>query len=396
MQTVFALLFWFSFLLLFWLYFGYPLLMLVWAKLYARPVRRADDTPRVTLLVPVHNEGDVIRHKLENSLALNYPADRLQVLVIDDGSDDDTVEIIDSFVAQGITAIHQPERRGKMVAVNTGFDHATGEIVVLSDASPIYDQEALRLLVQSFADPSVGVVVGTLATRDAQTGVAKNVGLYWRYESALRKWESMTGSTVAVHGNMFAIRKALFRPLSSGTINDEFSLAMEVIRQGYRVVYEPKAMSYDDASVSMQDEVARRSRINAGRYQALFSSGYLRMPNLNMLFRLVSHKLLRPLAPVLMIVMFAANTLALLGASDDPHLLWLRGAWGVVIWLGQVAFYGLAALGWQMERRQQKPPIFLSVPHFFVSTNAAGLIGLWRWLRGSQRVTWQKRTRTPE
>lgn len=393
MQTIFALIFWISFLLLFWVYFGYPLVIFLWAKFYSRPVQKAAITPSLTLLIPVYNEGDVIRQKLENSISLDYPADRFEVLVVNDGSDDDTPEILEEFASRGVKVIHQPQRQGKMAGVNTGFEHASGEIVVLSDASPIYETDALRLLVESFADETVGVVVGTLATRDAGTGVSQNVGLYWRYESALRRWESKTGSTVAVHGNMFAIRKSCFRPLSAGTINDEFSLAMETIRQGLRVVYEPDAISYDDASASMEDEVKRRSRINAGRYQALFSSGYVRMPNLNTAFRQVSHKLMRPLAPIFMILMLVANTLALTDAGDTPHLLWLRGWWGVLIWLGQVAFYALAVLGWRAERSERGRSRLLSVPYFFVSTNLAALVGLARWISGAQRVTWQKRSR---
>ncbi len=393
---ILALIFWICVAAFLWTYFGYPLFMYLRARGKSSPPEaRVDSLPTLTLLIPAHNEADVIRRKLSNCLALNYPRDRLQILVVDDGSTDGTPDIVREFAARGVTLIEQPVRGGKMAAVNAGFASASGEIVVLSDASPSYESESLRILARRFADPTVGVVVGTLAVWDAATAVAKPAGLYWRYEAALRRWESKTGSTVAVHGNMFAIRRALFRPLRTDMINDEFSIAMEVLRQGYRVVYEPEAISYDDASATMGDEFKRRVRINAGRYQALFSAGYLRAPTPELAFRLFSHKLLRPLTPVLMVLILLTNLLIVLLAAPQTgnilaDLLFLRGWWGALILLGQLLFYVLALIGWVAERRGRHHRL-LNVIYFFVSSNLAALVGLWRWIRGTQRVTWQKR-----
>ncbi len=397
MLIIIALLFWLAALAFFWTYFGYPLLMYWRARRRpAPPPPTPDDLPTLTLLIPAHNEADVIRRKLENCTTLDYPPDKLQVLVIDDGSTDGTPAIIAEYAARGITLLQQPTRSGKMAAVNRGFEAATGEIVVLSDASPSYEQQSLKTLARRFGDPTIGVAVGTLAVWDSASAVAKPAGLYWRYEAALRRWESATGSTVAVHGNMFAIRRALFRPLQTGTINDEFSIAMEVLRQGYRVVYEPEAISYDDPSDSLKDEFNRRARINAGRFQALFSAGYLQAPTPDLTFRLFSHKLLRPLTPVLMLVILLANLLLVLirGAQGDSllgDLLLLRGGWGYLLLGAQGVFYGLALLGWLLERRGQHNRI-LNIITYFVSSNLAALVGLWRWLRRSQRVTWEKRS----
>ncbi|GAB4569919.1 MAG: glycosyltransferase family 2 protein [Anaerolineae bacterium] len=392
-----ALLFWLAAILFLWSYFGYPLFMFALARRRRQqgtPLTPLAELPTLTLLIPVHNEADVIRRKLENCLTLDYPRDKLEILVVDDGSTDDTASIVESYSTRGITLIRQPERSGKMAAVNTGFAHASGDIVVLSDASPNYEPDSLKILARRFADRSVGVVVGTLRVWDSANAVAKPAGLYWRYEAALRRWESETGSTVAVHGNMFAIRKALFKPLQAGTINDEFSIAMEVLRQGYRVVYEPEAVSYDDASATMQDEFNRRVRINAGRFQALFSAGYLQAPTFDLRFRLFSHKLLRPLTPILMLFILLCNILLVAltwqkGINGNPVLL--EGIWGMLLLLGQIGFYALAMLGWYMERRGQRNRI-LNVVYYFVSSNVAALIGLWRWVRGTQRVTWQKRS----
>lgn len=393
MPILIAFIFWSSLLLLVWTYFGYPALLLAWAKLRPHPVHKDAITPSLTLLIPAYNEADVIRQKIENSLSLHYPPEHFEIIVIDDGSADNTAAIVREY--EGVTLIQQPTRGGKIGAVNLGFSRASGEIVVLSDASPVYEQDALLKLVRSFADPTVGVVIGALAIWDAETGVAKQAGMYWKYEAALRRWESKTGSTVAVHGNMFAIRRSIYRPLPVQTVNDEFSIAMEAVRQGYRVIDEPEAVSYDAASKSMRDEFNRRARINAGRYQALFSAGYLRAPSFGLAFRLFSHKLLRPLAPVFMLLVLLANLLGLLFSSADGligQFALLQGWPGLLVLAAQAGFYGLAALGWTAERQRRKKNLLTAIPYFFVSTNLAALIGLWRWIRGTQRVTWQKRT----
>jgi poly-beta-1,6-N-acetyl-D-glucosamine synthase len=392
-MLVFALLsiiFWLSFAALIWTYFGYPVLMYVRSKVFPSLVHKDPDLrPSITMLIPAYNEADVIRRKLENTVAIDYPKDKFEVLVIDDGSTDDTVKIVEEFANKGITLLRQPQRGGKMGAVNMGFENAKGDIVVLSDASPNYEPQSLKILMQPFADDKVGVVVGTLAVWDATNAVAKPAGLYWKYEAALRKWESRTGNTVAVHGNMFAVRRQLHRPLTAGTVNDEFSIAMEAIRQGYRVVYEPNAISYDDASSNMKDEFNRRVRINAGRFQALFSAGYLRAPNLETSFRLFSHKLLRPLTPVFMVLTLVTNLVAFLFPNDGNPLA-LNGLLGVVLLLGQIAFYVLSLLGWLAEKQGRHLKL-LNVPYYFTSSNLAALVGMWRWLRGTQKVTWQKR-----
>ena len=392
MLILIVFIFWISFFLFIWTYFGYPILMYLWAKFRSQEVKKDNILPTITMLIPAYNEEDVIRRKLDNCLELSYPSEKFNVLVIDDGSTDQTASIVSEYAQHGITLLQQTERGGKIGAVNRGFAEATTDIVVLSDASPSYEKDSLQTLVRSFSDPSVGVVVGTLAVWDSVNGVAKQAGLYWKYEAALRKWESKTGSTVAVHGNMFAVRRELYSPLPSTTINDEFSIAMEVMRQNHRVVYEPDAISYDDASANMEDEFNRRVRINAGRYQALFSSGYLRAPNLNIAFRLISHKLLRPLSPVFMLLMLISNILGVfVSAAGDYSVFFMQVGWWILMLAGQIAFYGAAWFGMQAEKRGKRNKL-LNIPYFFVSTNLAALVGLWRWMRGRQRVTWKKRT----
>jgi cellulose synthase/poly-beta-1,6-N-acetylglucosamine synthase-like glycosyltransferase len=359
---------------------------------------RSNITPNLTMVIPAHNEADVIRRKLENSLSLNYPREALEILVIDDGSEDGTAEIAAEFADRGIALICQSSRQGKMAAVNLGVERAQGELIVLSDASPDYVPGALRTAVSHFSDPQVGVVSGQIRIWDRASAVEKPAGFYWRYQDKLRLWESKTGSTVGVNGNLFTFRRALYRPLPPDTINDEFTIAMQIAVQGYRVLYDPDAVTYDDASRSMKDEVKRRARINAGRYQALFDTSFISFKHPGLSFRLISHKLLRPLAPLFMIVLLAASlaqamTVRLPAGSLTLVDLWRMSGW----WLwgllaGQALVYGLAALGWLFERQGWPQKRLLSVPYFFVSGNVAALVGLYRYLTRRQTVTWQKRS----
>jgi poly-beta-1,6-N-acetyl-D-glucosamine synthase len=373
-------LFWTGFLALDWHYFGYPLLMFIQSRVAAVPIKKDENyLPDISMVIPAYNEADVIRRKLQNTLAIDYPPEKFQILVIDDGSGDGTPDIVREFPR--VTLIQQTERGGKPGALNRGFAESNGEVVVMSDASPDYEPDALRKLVRSFADPCVGIVVGELLLWDEENAVAKPAGLYWKYEAAIRRWESKTGSTVAVHGNMFAIRRHLFDPLPTDVVNDEFSIAMNIIRKGYRVIYEPEAISYDDASGNMSDEFKRRSRINAGRFQALFNAGYLTTVPTETAFRLFSHKLLRALSPVFMGVVAVTNLLLAVG----------KGSWIYrLLFAGQLGFYGSALAGWYAEKSGTKIKL-VSVPYYFVSSNLAALVGLSRWVRGKQRVTWQKR-----
>jgi cellulose synthase/poly-beta-1,6-N-acetylglucosamine synthase-like glycosyltransferase len=336
----------------------------------------------VTLLIPAFNEEAVIRRKLENSLALDYPRERLQVLVVDDASEDATASVVEEFAGRGVELVRKPERSGKMASLQLGVERARGDVVVMSDASPSYEPDAVLKLARSLHDPRVGIVVGTLAVWDSKNAVAKPAGLYWRYEAAIRRWESRLGSTVAMHGNLYAVRKSLFPKLDSRTVNDEWSIAMRVVQQGYRVVDEPAAVSYDDVSTEMGQEFRRRVRINAGRYQAFFGSQGLwpwRSPMV--VFEIVSHKLLRLLLPFLMLGAFISNLLAVAG----PDRSWVL----VGLLVLQGAGYALAYAGRRLEGTGRSPRI-ANLAHYLVSSNLAALFGFFRFLANRQSVTWEK------
>lgn len=363
---------------------GYPALMAAWARVAPRPVRSAPITPRVTLLICAHNEEDVIERKLENSLRIDYPRELLEILVVDDGSTDRTAEIVRRFEARGVRLESQNPRQGKSLAVNLGVSKANGELIVLSDASPDYVPGAVRAAVRHFADLDVGVVAGRIRLQDSASAVEVPAGLYWKYQEMLCVWESATGTTVGVNGNLFTFRRERFTPLPAGTINDEFTIAMTMAARGLRVLYDPEAVTHDIVSSSMSDEVARRARINAGRYQALLQTSFLSLAHPGLTFRLVSHKLSRPLAPLFMISLLVATVVDWAGRGEDPVA-------GLLV-LGQLGLYGMAWFGWIAERRRWPKIKLVSVPYFFVSGNVAALIGLYRYVTGRQSVTWQKRT----
>lgn len=370
-------------------YVLYPLLMAVGAKrpspsLPPSPAQGTAVIPSASLIIAAYNEAAVIAEKLENSLALYYPAHQLQLIVVADGSDDETPDLVNRYTKDGVLLLHQPERRGKSAAINRAVDAASGEIVIFSDANAFYEADALLKLVRHFEDGRVGGVSGQKTVRASDTAVSQSSGLYWQYESAIKRWESASGGTVAVVGEMLALRRRLFTPIPPAVINDDAYLATQILRQGYRVLYEPEAICWETASSSTADELVRRRRISAGRYQLLFRPDCWPWRNPLALFQLISHKFLRLLLPFFMLMALAANVMAVL---RRPANLLMR-----LTLLGQTGLYGLAAFGWLAERVQRRARIPAAV-YYVVSGNFSSLHGLWRLLSGRQSVLWEKAQR---
>jgi poly-beta-1,6-N-acetyl-D-glucosamine synthase len=371
---------------------GYPLLMAARARLAPRPPQRDPDArPSLTILVPAHNEVDVIGRKLDSILALEYPADRLEILVVDDGSTDGTGTVLDRYRDAGVRVITHAPRRGKPAAINAGVAAALGDLVLLTDASAVFDTAAVLAAIAPFADPQVGVVSGQNLIRGGGGAVEQPAGLYWRYQERLRAWESASGSTVGVTGNLFVFRRDEPHELPEDTINDEFAIAMDVAGRGGRVLYEPEAVAYDEASASMSEEMTRRTRINAGRYQSLSRqcAAVVRRPSV--LFRLVSHKLLRVVTPLFMLALAVASVRRAVPTGGGAR----RAVSALERWVivpGQVAVYGAAATGALLERADRPLPRAVSVPYYVVSSNLAALRGLLRFSRGRQSVLWDKRS----
>lgn len=368
-----------------YVYIGYFIVLSLIQRFYrSHEAPSQTPLPTVSLIIAAYNEADVIAKKLDNSQQLDYPADKLQVMVVADGSDDETAAIAQRYADQGVTVLFSPERRGKSDALNRGVAQATGEILVFSDANAYYYPQALQNLVRHFADPRVGCVSGRKTVHDSQSQIAQSEGLYWKYESRLKQLETNTGSTVGVVGEMNAIRKQLFEPIPKHVINDDSYLALRILSQGYRVVYEPEAISWETSAATTADEITRRQRINAGRYQQLFDiTLWKRIPAFN-LFKLMSHKFARLLLPFFMIAAFVFNAM-LLGFSKVPTVMRL------LFW-GQVAAYTAAFAGFLLEKVNKKNKI-LSAAYYIVSSNVAALKGFWRFVTGQQTVLWEKARR---
>jgi biofilm PGA synthesis N-glycosyltransferase PgaC len=388
-----ALLFWGSLGGIFYTYFGYPILIFLLAKITHKPEAYQTYKPSVTLLIAAYNEATVIEDKIRNSLTIDYPKDLLQILVVTDGSADKTPEIAKRYTLYGIEILHDPERRGKMAAINRALPNAHGEIVVFSDANNYYQSDTILKLTQPFGNPRVGAVTGAKVIGQGDGSLGASEGLYWKYESFIKKQESQAGSCTSAAGEVLAIRKNLYSPPPDHVINDDFYIAMQIVRSGYRLVYVPDAKSIERVSPSAQDEIARRTRINAGRFQAITMAKQILPFNQPLLvWQILSHKFFRPIVPFCMIGAALFNLLAVLFPPTAKGLWILSKPYSVILLGLQTLFYALAWIGRKAGNRgeQNKLVRLFYIPTFLTNSNFAALMGFFRFLRGSQSHMWER------
>jgi len=386
-----GIVFWVSAALVFYVYAGYPTLIFLLARLRKSVNHLIDFEPKVTLLFAAYNEEKVIGEKIKNCLAIAYPRERLQILVADDGSTDRTVEIVKSFESEHVDLACYSPRRGKLFTLNDAMREAKGEIVLFSDADNFYPPNALSETMKYFSDPSIGAVsggrnvIGSNALGNAE-------GLYWKYEEFIKKQESRFGNCVGVAGDLLAIRRNLYLPPPPSTINDDFYIALSIIKQGYRIVYAPEARSYHPVAESEKGEIERRARMVAGRYQAIFLAwNMLHFSKPGVVWQIISHKYLRPIVPFAMIFMVLTNVLALYWGSklSGPPLLVLETPYNWLLFFMQFAFYFLAWLGVGHKFNGVFGEI-LYLPTFLVNSNIAALRGFYRYMTSKQSVMWKK------
>ncbi len=382
--------FWLSVGLVGYVYAGYPLLVTLLGHLRPRPAWPRAPLPKVTLIIAAYNEEAVLEAKLEAVMQLDYPDELLQVIVAADGSDDSTVSIARRFGDLGVEVVHQPERRGKTAALNRAIAWATGDVIAFSDANNRFRTNAIRRLVAPYADESVGLTVGR-KTVGGDSGLGYSEGAYWRYESHIRRMETRLGCTVGVNGEIWSIRRNLYHNPPTGVINDDYWIAHAVIHAGFNVVFCPDAVSEEAVSATASDEIERRSRMVAGRYQ-VFSEAPRIIPWRRPLvaWMLVSHKLLRLMVPFGMIGAGLAATAAVF-VSPGGGLPGLGPPWGAAALAAQAGFYGVALAGARLEGRLGR---LAYVPRFLVDSNIAALRGLWRHLTGRQSAVWVRADRT--
>lgn len=398
MVDIFWLLFWISVFFIIYVYLGYPLLLTLFARVSQRSAKYPSYKPNVTLLIAAYNEQGFIARKLENSLALDYPTENLQILVVADGSDDSTVEIVQAFSLRGVELTYQPERRGKMAAINRALPEVRNEIIVFSDANNLYGDNTISELMKPFSDPNVGVVSGSKNILFDEDTLTHADNLYWRYESFIKEQETRLSSCTGVSGEILAVRRSLFRPPPNNIINDDFFIAMKILRQGYRVVYAPKARSYEHSSLNEFDEDLRRSRIIAGRYQAMrHSLKLLPWQKPLLIWQIISHKFMRPMIPVAMLFAFVSNLIVVFsllanGANKSFYLYWPSS---VIMFCLQLVFYLLAILGDKFKVTGWFGRI-LYLPKFLVDSNLSALSGFTSFFSGKQTTRWQRVRRRGE
>jgi len=394
--------FWASAGLIVYAYIGYPVVLFVLSSasqmirdlrfIFNRADRRTfhrteEDWPGVSIVIAAYNEEDVIAARIENCLALDYPRERLEILVGSDGSTDATNQIVASYADRGVKLANFTDRGGKISVLNRLVPMATHEFVLLSDANTMYDPGAARHLVKHFADKDVGAVEGEL-TYQSLSPDHKGETTYWRYEVMLKFMENKLGAILGAHGAIYAIRKSLFSPVPGNTIVDDFVIPLKIAEKGYKRIYSPEARAFEHTAPSLKAELVRRERIAAGNFQAILMLWRLLNPLRGYIaFTFFSHKILRWTAPFFMLSALAANVaLAVLGP---------RG--GLYTWLlvPQIAFYATAWLGswpglWPRIRR------LCATQYYFVSMNVAMFRGFIKFVRGSQQVTWKKIKRYQE
>jgi cellulose synthase/poly-beta-1,6-N-acetylglucosamine synthase-like glycosyltransferase len=318
--------FFLSLLLVFYVYAGYPLMAACLGSLLHRSVHKQSIEPTVTILISAYNEAEGIAATIENKLGLCYPPDKLEIIVISDGSTDRTDAIVSSFADRNVRLLRQEPRAGKTSAINSAVPLARGEIIVFSDANSIYAPDALRRLLANFADEEVGYVTGKMIYANPDgTLIGEGCGAYMKYENALRSIETRLGSIVGVDGGIDAVRRALYQPMNADQLPD-FILPLKVVVQGYRVVYEPEAVLWEHSLKDAEDEYRMRVRVSLRAFWALFDMRQLLGPGINPFFawQLWSHKLLRYLCFLFLLIAYVTNWLLLGNGGGYKAILVLQ------------------------------------------------------------------------
>jgi cellulose synthase/poly-beta-1,6-N-acetylglucosamine synthase-like glycosyltransferase len=388
------LLFWLTLFLIFYTYIGYGIVLygLVLIKRLLKPVDRSHHLvyePEVTLLIAAYNERDCIPLKMENTRKLNYPKNKLKVLWVTDGSDDGSPEMLASYPE--VTVIHEAKRSGKIGAVNRAMKIVKTPVTILCDANTELSLESVRLIVKHFSNEKVGCVSGEkrIINKDKESASAAGEGIYWKYESKLKNWDSELYSVVGAAGELFAIRTSLFTEVEPDTILDDFMISLRIAQQGYLIKYDSEAWAAESASSSVSEELKRKIRIAAGGIQSIVRL----LPLLNVFryrmlsFQYISHRVLRwTLAPLCLILAFFVNLVICLNTG------FYTGSVYTWMFSFQLLFYLLALAGYYFESRKTRIKVFF-IPYFFFIMNYAVVRGYFRFLQKKQTVNWEKAIR---
>lgn len=382
-------LFWICIFIVLYSYIGYGIVIYIIVKIKnsiaTAPVYSSSFEPEVTLIVPCFNEADYIEEKIANSLALNYPEHKLKFIFISDGSSDATAVKIKKYPQ--ILALHEDKRSGKAAAMNRAMQYVKTPIVVFCDANTTLNADAIKELVKHYENPKVGAVTGEkrIISTNKEGASTAGEGIYWKYESLLKKLDSDFYSVVGAAGELMSYRTALYKELPSDSLLDDLMQSMQIAIDGHRVIYEKKAWAAETASANVKEELKRKIRISAGAWQSMLRLGKAFNPfhNFNLFFAFISHRVLRwTLAPFSLLLILILN----IYLWNDIGYIY------TYILLAQTMFYGMALLGWYLENKRIKVKI-LFVPYYFFIMNLCVYLGLFRFLKGKQSVSWERAKR---
>jgi poly-beta-1,6-N-acetyl-D-glucosamine synthase len=381
--------FWLGVGIVLYSYFGYGILLYFMVKIKKLFQKEAsfDPTfePKVSLVVPCFNEAEYIEDKIINSLALDYPKDKLQLIFISDGSNDDTPDRVKKYPQ--VLALHENARNGKAAAMNRAMAYVNSSIVVFCDANTDLNPEAIKEMVKHYADPKVGAVTGEkrIITKDLENASGAGEGIYWKYESFLKQLDSDFYTIVGAAGELMSYRTELYKELPKDSLLDDLMQSMQIANDGYRVIYEKNAWAAETASANVGEELKRKVRIAAGAFQSMgrLPRAFNLITNFRVSFLFISHRVLRwTLAPLSLLVLLIVNSI-LANNVGGIYILFL---------IGQILFYAMALLGWYLANKQIKVKV-LFVPYYFFIMNLCMYLGLIRFIRGKQSANWERAKR---
>lgn len=373
--------FFFSLFIIFYVYIGYPLLVYLLSLLKNSKITKDIYEPQVSLIIPAYNEENCIANSIQNKLNLNYPKDKLEIIVVSDGSTDRTEEIVAKFEKDGIKLIKQNPRAGKTQALNRAVNIAKGQIIIFSDANSMYHPEALKALLKNFADPEVGYVTGQMKYVNPDGSMmGDGYTTYMKYENFLRERETFVGSIVGVDGGIDAVRKHLYKPMNPDQLPD-LVLPLQIIHQGFRVVYEPRAILEESVLASPKDEYRMRVRVALRAFWAIKDMKSLLSIRKFGIFavQLWSHKVLRYLVPYAFILLYITNLFI-----SHTHLFFTS-----FFWL-QNSFYLLSFIAFILDKTGKKVSK-LNFALYFVLINIAAAHAFIKFLQGKKQILWTPR-----
>ena len=383
-QIIIHIIFCIALFFIFYPYMGYPFLLWLQSKFKQKSINKVlnQNFPKVSIVMAIKNGEKVLSRRLKNLLNLDYPKDKLEIIVISDGSTDHTNAILEDFVgsySEKIKSIIYSSSYGKSYALNKGVSVASGEIILFADSRQVFESEVIKELVANFEDENVGCVSGELYfLEDLCSKIQVEMGAYWKFEKWLRKLESSTGSVVGATGAIYAIRKELYKTLPVQTLLDDVLTPMNIVLQGYRIVFEPNAIAYDTVSKDMSQEKVRKLRTLSGNWQLLNLAPELFMPWKNPLwFRFISHKICRLIVPFLLLILLVCS---LQNSLQNSSLFYK------MILLIQVGFYFIALIGFSPRLRTMR---IVNIAYFFLAMNFIAAGGFFIWCTGKCKDVWK-------